>query len=142
MEKSLGGGIQATLFDHLLNEGIGGILGFASARYVRAPICSKERITRLHKNPDTLRVTGKSLKLEEEAAFMSNIRQAMGSLRRKDPSHLAGMTLEDRVRAGAARYVDQIKHEATSRKENIIKQVLRQDERIREMVHLCEEESV
>ncbi len=138
MEKSLGGGIQATLFDHLLNEGIGGILGFASARHV----CSKERITRLHKNPDTLRVTGKSLKLEEEAAFMSNIRQAMGSLRRKDPSHLAGMTLEDRVRAGAARYVDQIKHEATSRKENIIKQVLRQDERIREMVHLCEEESV
>ena len=50
----LGGGIQATLFDHLLNEGIGGILEFASARHVRAPICSKERITRLHKNPDTL----------------------------------------------------------------------------------------
>lgn len=73
---------------------------------------------------------------------MSNIRQAMGSLRRKDPSRLAGMTLEERVRAGAARNVDQIKHEATSRKENIIKQVLRQDERIREMVHLCEEESV
>ena len=45
---------KSTLFDHLLDKSIGRILGFASARHVRAPLYGGERITGLHKNLDTL----------------------------------------------------------------------------------------
>ena len=74
LEKSLGGGIQATLFDHLFNEGIGGILGFASARHARAPLCSEERITRLHKNPDTLWPLAKEMTFNQIRNYLSSIR--------------------------------------------------------------------
>lgn len=84
-------------------------------------------------------VTGRKVKPEEGDAIMSNIRQIMGSLRRSDQDAWAKMTNDERVRAAAGEYIKQIKLEALKRKADIARQVLRQDERIREMERLSNE---
>lgn len=84
-------------------------------------------------------VTGRKVKPEEGDAIMSNIRQIMGSLRRSDQDAWAKMTNDERVRAAAGEYIKQIKLEALKRKADIARQVLRQDERIRELERLSNE---
>lgn len=84
-------------------------------------------------------VTGKNVKPEDGDAIMSNMRQIMGALRRSDPDAWAKLPNDDRVRAAAGEYIKQIKLEALKRKADIARQVLRQDERIREMERLSNE---
>lgn len=87
-------------------------------------------------------VTGRKVKPEEGDAIMSNIRQIMGSLRRSDQDAWAKMTNDERVRAAAGEYVKQVKLDALKRRADIAKQVLRQDERIREMDRLSNEKDL
>lgn len=84
-------------------------------------------------------VTGKKITQEDGDAIMSNLRQIMGALRRSDPDAWSTMTNDERIRAASGEYIKQVKLGALKRKADIAKQVLRQNERIKEMERLSEE---
>lgn len=85
---------------------------------------------------------GRKLTPSEGDNIVSNIKNKMGEIRRRDPNAWAALTRDDRIRAAGQEVAQDILDSAMRKKGNLLKQVLRQDERIRDMKRLGTEEDI
>lgn len=85
---------------------------------------------------------GRKLTPSEGDNIIANIKNKMGQIRRRDPNAWAGMSRDDRIRAAGQEVAQDIIDAAMRKKGNLRKQVLRQDERIRDMERLRAEEGI
>ena len=85
---------------------------------------------------------GRNLTPAEGDNIVFNIKNKMGEIRRRDQKAWANMTRDDRIRAAGQEVAQDILDAAMRKKSNLLKQVLRQDERIRDLERLKAEEGI
>lgn len=85
---------------------------------------------------------GRKISQEEGDAIISNIKAEMSRLRRDDPAKWSTMTLDERVREAGRIVAERAVEDAKRKFANTVKAALRQDERVRDMKRLANEEDI